>query len=781
MHVASKGLSRAESMQNMIWQERTLLCSRPGDGMETSTIQPSLILSVTLTACSKEGEGRDYVLDADLGCGVGREGAEQVAVGLPIQLDLEQLLDFTADDQEAARLVTRSLLFSDGAGRERREFWARACDRATRENARLRLRLRLRDRDGQQVLQRIRWELLHDGDISDPHRRGYPIAKSEKILLARVEDSDNPSPTELPQRPELKALLLVASPRGAPPIDVNTEVTVAREALSDIKVVVLARSPLADALPTRSALRKNLRDGFPIVYLICHGRLAATGPRLLLEDEQGEIDSMLGDELSLAIHNCEGSRKPLLIMLASCHSAGALEDDASQGDGRGVPAALAPSLARQGVPAVLGMQGAVSLALTRKLFPALLRELNATNGQIDLALARARQEIPDGEPFWAPVLFLRYADGRIWQQGALTQAARSSKTVLAEIQRNRPIFLRAQQQLQDINTYKRIHDDLQRLERPYWQARKMFEEVQATVRLELQRLSVDKVQQAERQRNILRADPQWRNTLDMLSYIKPELRQTLKSYEQPVSDREIQASHRRSQDDLRRAFAALDARKGDENEQFQAVDAVLDLLTRAIKLQTPRANLRMLEEAKRLPLREILAALQDIQSIMKSEQARVAVGALARLSEQIDALQKLRSEFEVLLTLHGAWQEIDDMLRELDDEYRHAIDVFSASRFRPALAEIQERIDPFIAAAREEEWAQMLDESRRQLEQELTQEPPRTTGVLNRYRDYYRTANEHFFELDGQLKSTCERLLDTYKATIDELLALSLGSASNVQ
>lgn len=746
--------------------------------METSAPEPSLLLSVTLTACSREGETGTYMLDAELS---DRAGAEQVAVGLPVHLDLDRLLDVTADEKESAVLVTRALFFSDGAGRERREFWVRACDRAARENAQLRLRLRLRDGQSQQLLQRVRWELLHDGDGSDPHHRGYPIAKSEKILLARIEDSDNPSPTELPQRPELKALLLVASPRGAPPIDVNAEVKAVREALADISIVTLARSPLADALPTRSALREKLRDGFPIVYLICHGRLTAGGPRLLLEDEQGEIDSMPGDELCLAIHNCESPRRPLLIVLASCHSAGAVADDPEEGDGRVVPAALAPSLARQGVPAVLGMQGAVSLALTRKLFPALLRELKSTNGQLDLALSRARQEIPDGEPFWAPVLFLRYADGRIWQQGAITQAAQSSKTVLAEVQRNRPIFIRAQQQLQDINTYKSIHDNLQRLERPYWQARKMFEEVQAAVHLELQRLSGGKQEQDERQRSMLRADPQWRNTLDMLSYIKPELRQTIKSYDAPVSDKVVLASHARSQANLRRATAALEGRKGDENEQFRAVDEVLDVLARAIKLQTPQANLRMLEEAKRLPLREILAALDDIQAIMKAERARVDAHALARLSEQMDALQKLRSEFDVLLAQHSAWQEIDDMLRELDDEYRHAIGVFSASNFRSALTEIQERIQPMLAAARQEEWTRTLDENRQQLERELAQEPPRIAGVMNCYRDYYRAANEHFFDLDGQLKSTCERLLDKYKATIDELLALSLEGTTDVK
>ena len=82
-------------------------------------------------------------------------------------------------------------------------------------------------------------------------------------------------------------------------------------------------------------------------------------------------------------------------------------------------AGLGPRLARTGIPAVLAMLGDVYVETVQAFMPAFLAEL-MKDGQVDRALTEARNTVSARPDFWAPVLFTRLVDGRLWYAGGGT-------------------------------------------------------------------------------------------------------------------------------------------------------------------------------------------------------------------------------------------------------------------------------------------------------------------------------------------------------------------------
>ena len=112
-----------------------------------------------------------------------------------------------------------------------------------------------------------------------------------------------------------------------------------------------------------SEMRENYAD---VIYLACHGMLTDDGgPRLLLENEDGLGEMVKGEQL---VERLSGSQeRPRMVILASCQSAEAREDDGL--------VALAPRLALSGVPNVLAMQGDITMESVARFIPRLFGEL----------------------------------------------------------------------------------------------------------------------------------------------------------------------------------------------------------------------------------------------------------------------------------------------------------------------------------------------------------------------------------------------------------------------
>jgi hypothetical protein len=148
-----------------------------------------------------------------------------------------------------------------------------------------------------------------------------------------------------------------------------------------------------------------------VLYLVCHGYVARDEPVLLLVDEDGHAAPLLGSELIGQLRDLP--RLPRLVFLASCQSAGAGADRRSED--AGVLAALGPRLAEAGVPAVVAMQGNITMTTSGLFTKAFFSSLEE-DGLVDRAMAVARAAVRERPDWWVPALFMRLKSGRLWYQ-----------------------------------------------------------------------------------------------------------------------------------------------------------------------------------------------------------------------------------------------------------------------------------------------------------------------------------------------------------------------------
>jgi CHAT domain/SIR2-like domain len=269
------------------------------------------------------------------------------------------------------------------------------------------LRLRLLIPPSARELHGVRWETLRGPD-------GRALAIDENVILSRYLASTDWRRVPLQSRSDLSALVVIADPRtdrsygGRPvePVAVADELQRARDGLGTIPMTPLASGGSATLLN----LTRELQGGCDILYLVCHGYVHEGEPQLLLETETGDVHRVSGRELVEELGRVQ--KLPRLAVLVSCQSAGTGETEPSTSD-EGALAALGPRMARAGVPAVIAMQGNVSMATMSAFLPVLFRELNK-HGEIDRANAVARNAVRSHLDWWMPVLFMRLVSGRAW-------------------------------------------------------------------------------------------------------------------------------------------------------------------------------------------------------------------------------------------------------------------------------------------------------------------------------------------------------------------------------
>jgi hypothetical protein len=233
-------------------------------------------------------------------------------------------------------------------------------------------------------------------------------------VFSRYLVSGDWRPVPLQSRSDLTALVVIANPTtdrsfgglAVQPVEVDDELQRARDGLHPIPVTELASKGTA----TLQNLTRALQDGCDILYLVCHGYVHAGEPQLLLETESGDVHRVSAGDLVEQLGRVQ--RLPRLAVLVSCQSAGTGRPDRSAYD-EGALAALGPRMAKAGVPAVIAMQGNVSMATMSTFLPELFRELNK-DSEIDGAMAAARNAVRDRPDWWMPVLFMRLASGRAW-------------------------------------------------------------------------------------------------------------------------------------------------------------------------------------------------------------------------------------------------------------------------------------------------------------------------------------------------------------------------------
>ncbi len=309
-------------------------------------------------------------------------------------LDFENLIEIPED---YGKSLAEKLFGDEGV----REMWATVTSAAKAASATLRLRLLIGPSAAD--LNGVYWEALRD-----PKDSAAPLFTGENLLFSRYLSASEMRPVNLRPQSALRALIFVANPTDLAEyklaaVDVAGEIARGREALAKIQTPLEVLPAAAGEHATLNKLMERLRDGFDIVYFAAHGTLANGEPFLWLENDEGKADKISATQLAVRMR--ELAQQPRLIVLASCQSAG-------KGNGQTLQA-FGPRLAQAGIPAVLAMQGNISMESVKKFMPVFFEEL-LRDGQIDRALAVARGVIRDAHDFWMPVLFMRLQNGKIW-------------------------------------------------------------------------------------------------------------------------------------------------------------------------------------------------------------------------------------------------------------------------------------------------------------------------------------------------------------------------------
>jgi hypothetical protein len=331
----------------------------------------------------------------------------------PAELDLAHLAGLRhggpLQTQQYGQVLTAGLFSSPIV----REEFAKARTAAARGGIPLRVRLLISASAPE--LQPLRWETLQNP------QDGSSLLTDSNILFSRYLTTSDWRPVRMRLRGELRALVVVASPRdlagyvdpGASaespereltPVDAEGETERARAALGPIRTDLL----VGPGRPTLSNLVDKLREGYDVVYVVCHGFLVNGEPQLVLEHEDGTVHIVHGRLLVQRLKELQ--HLPRLMVLASCQSA---SDDGAGTRDDGAVSAIGPQLVEIGVPAVLAMQGNVTMRTVETFIPSFFQGLQQ-HGRIDQAATEARAEVRDRDDWWVPALFMRLHSGRLW-------------------------------------------------------------------------------------------------------------------------------------------------------------------------------------------------------------------------------------------------------------------------------------------------------------------------------------------------------------------------------
>ncbi len=317
--------------------------------------------------------------------------------------DFKALEEQALDDSRYGQALFESL-FKDP---DVKSAFKQARDNARSMDAPMRMRLFIWS--GASDLHALRWETLRDPE------EDAPLLAGERLFFSRYLSSFDWRPARLLARSDLTALAVIANPSNLSeynlaPVDVEGELERAKAGLEGIRVTMLA----GEEKPSLNGISAKLREGCDVLHLVCHGALIKGEPQLWLEDEAGNVARTPGVEL---VNRIKELRKvPRLVVLASCQSAGG--EEAGAGDG-GALAALGPRLGEAGIPAVLAMQGNITMETVATFMPVFFKELQR-DGQIDRAMAVARGAVRDRPDWWMPVLFMRLKGGRLWYTAGFT-------------------------------------------------------------------------------------------------------------------------------------------------------------------------------------------------------------------------------------------------------------------------------------------------------------------------------------------------------------------------
>jgi len=245
------------------------------------------------------------------------------------------------------------------------------------------------------------WELLYNSKTKQF------LALSTDTPIVRYFELPFPEHPLLVEMP-IKILVMISSPEGFPPLNVDDEWNKLESAFAPLiqrGLVVLERLQR----PTLGELQKALRrDQFHIFHFIGHGKFVVhkqDGVLLMEEELNGRGRPVSGQYLGVLLHDHQWLR---MVVLNACEGARTSQSDPYAG--------VAQALVQQGIPAVIAMQFPIfedsAVEFAYEFYGAI-----ADGFPVDASISEARKAIftTGNETEWAtPVLFMNSPDGRIF-------------------------------------------------------------------------------------------------------------------------------------------------------------------------------------------------------------------------------------------------------------------------------------------------------------------------------------------------------------------------------
>ncbi|HET7802078.1 MAG TPA: CHAT domain-containing protein [Humibacillus xanthopallidus] len=263
-----------------------------------------------------------------------------------------------------------------------------------RDGSELRIRLRLEavpDLDG------LPWEYLYDSGLE------RFLTLSKKTPVVRVLSSADPAPA-VTVTPPLRALVMISSPAGLAPLDVEREERLLRLTTEDLvesgllELVVLTEATLSN-------LQRALLQDIHVFHFIGHGGFddgTQEGVLALEREDDGMAHFVSGARLGTLLHDATSLQ---LAVLNACEGARTSSRDAFSG--------VAQALVRQGLPAVVAMQSEISdraaLDFSHQFYWFLTRGLGV---EATLCEVRKAMAVSDEAAEWGTPVLLRSETGQ---------------------------------------------------------------------------------------------------------------------------------------------------------------------------------------------------------------------------------------------------------------------------------------------------------------------------------------------------------------------------------
>lgn len=279
--------------------------------------------------------------------------------------------------------------------------------RSARDGLPLRGRLSVRLRLPPE-LSAIPWELLYDATTDQF------LALADDLALVRCPELASPlRPLQLDG--PLQVLVVLASPRGLRPIDLDRELARVVFALGQAQTNGQVVLNVIRGHGTYEQLRERLNEPVHVLHVLCHGDLDSKRGEgvLLFEDISGDKEQISAVQLRMLIEKQRGQTR--LVVLNSCLGAVSGGSDPF--------GSVGAALMRGGVPAVLAMQFEFPMDSANELARILYADL-VKGRPIDMAVTEARRHLFGIDSYrldWAiPALFLRGNDGALFSQARVS-------------------------------------------------------------------------------------------------------------------------------------------------------------------------------------------------------------------------------------------------------------------------------------------------------------------------------------------------------------------------